>query len=70
MEDEEFGEHNRDVLTRWTQVWNAEAEAAAEAVAGELDRVPRARPAGEALAQLRRERDEVQAALQGKEVAA
>jgi len=70
VEDEEFGEHNRDVLTRWTQAWNAEAEAAAEAVAGELDRVPRARPAGEALAQLRRERDEVQAALQGKEVAA
>jgi hypothetical protein len=46
------------------------AVAAAEAVAKELDRVPRARPADEALEQLRRERDEVQAALQGKEVAA
>ena len=63
VEDEEFGEHNRDVLTAWVDTWNAEADAAAESIAGEIDRVPRARPAAEAIAQLRKERDELQGAL-------
>jgi len=66
LQDEEFGDHNRDVLHGWTQAWNAEAQAAAEAVAHELERVPRARPASEALEQLQRERD----ALQNQEVKA
>ena len=70
IEDEEFGDANREVLSGWTQTWNAEAEIAAEAVAKEIERVPRARPAAEALEQVRRERDELQAALSREEVAA
>jgi propane monooxygenase small subunit len=68
VEDEEFGAHNRDVLATWAARWNAEAEGAAEAVAKEIARVPRARPAAEALEQVRRERDELQSALQREEV--
>ena len=70
VDDKEFGNHNRDVLHGWTQSWNAEAEAAADAVAQELERVPRARPVSEALEQLRRERDAVQGAVQVEEVTA
>jgi propane monooxygenase small subunit len=70
IEDEEFGDHNREVLTRWTEAWNAEAEAAAEAVQDEIARVPKARPAAEALEQVRRERDELQSALQRQGAAA
>ncbi|HEX4720164.1 MAG TPA: hypothetical protein VH300_16700 [Thermoleophilaceae bacterium] len=68
VEDEEFGEHNREVLVGWAERWNTEAEAAAEAVATEIERAPRARPAAEALAQVRRERDALQSALQLQEV--
>jgi hypothetical protein len=70
LEDEEFGDQNRQVLKQWTQTWNSEAEAAAEAVATEIDRVPNARPAVDALDQVRRERDVLQSALQRQEVAA
>jgi hypothetical protein len=70
VEDEEFGDHNRAVLSDWTQSWNAEAEAAADALAAEIDRVPRARPASESLEQVRRERDELQSALRREEVTA
>jgi propane 2-monooxygenase small subunit len=70
LQDEGFGDHNRDVLGSWTRAWNAEAEAAADAVAHELERVPRARPVPEALEQLRQERDAVQSHLQGEEVTA
>jgi hypothetical protein len=70
VEDEQFGEHNRDVLAGWTEDWNAEAELAAEAVAAEIDRVPRARPAAEALEQVRGERDRLQAAPQREEARA
>jgi hypothetical protein len=68
--DEEFGDHNREVLGEWTQTWNTEADAAAEAVAKELDRVPRSRPASDALEQLRAERDEIQSAVQHEEALA
>jgi hypothetical protein len=70
VSDEEFGEHNREVLAGWAAKWNAEAEAAAAAVVEEIARVPRARPAAEALAQVRGERDELQAALQREEAKA
>jgi hypothetical protein len=70
VSDEEFGEHNSQVIARWTETWNREAEAAAEAVAKEIERVPRARPAAEALEQVRGERDELQSALRRQEVAA
>ena len=70
VEDEEFGAQNRDVLATWSERWNAEAEGAAEAVAEEIARVPRARPPAEALEQVRGERDELQAALRREEVPA
>ena len=72
VEDEDFGDHNRDVLTEWTQSWNAEAEAAVDAGVDVVKRVPapRARLAREALEQVRRERDQLQSALQRKEVTA
>jgi hypothetical protein len=58
------------VLAGWTERWNTEAEGAAEAVAEEIARVPRARPPAEALEQVRGERDELQAALRREEVPA
>jgi propane 2-monooxygenase small subunit len=70
IEDEDFGDHNRDVIDNWSEVWNAEAEAAAEAVAAEIERVPHARPGLEALEQVRRERDELQSVLRRQEVTA
>jgi hypothetical protein len=70
LEDAHFGDRNRDVLQLWTRTWNAEAEAAAGAVAQELERVPRARPVSESLEQLRRERDAVQRLVQDEEVTA
>jgi methane monooxygenase component A beta chain/propane monooxygenase small subunit len=70
VEDEAFGELNREIIAKWAESWNREAEAAAEAVVREIERVPHARPAGEALEQVRRERDELQSALQRQEVAA
>jgi propane monooxygenase small subunit len=70
VEDEEFGEHNRETIAGWAEKWNAEAETAAEAVASKLERIPHARAAAEALQQVRAERDELQSALQRQEVAA
>jgi propane monooxygenase small subunit len=70
VDDEEFGAHNREVLAGWATKWNAEADAAADALAPELDRVPHARPAEVSLEQVRRERDELQAVLTTQEVTA
>jgi hypothetical protein len=66
--DEEFGAHNREVLAGWAAEWNAEADVAADALASELERVPRSRPPADALEQVRRERDELQAVLEPQEV--
>jgi hypothetical protein len=68
--DEEFGAQNREVLAGWAAKWNAEADAAANALAPELDKVPGARPAEESLEQVRRERDELQGVLATQEVTA
>jgi hypothetical protein len=70
VEDEEFGAHNREVLAGWAAEWNAEAETAADALATELERVPHSRPPVQALEQVRRERDELQAVLNPQEVSA
>jgi hypothetical protein len=70
VDDEEFGAQNRSVLGEWAAKWNAEADAAADALAPELDKVPGARPAEQSLAQVRRERDELQAVLTTQEVTA
>ena len=70
VEDEEFGEQNREIIAEWAEKWNAEAEVAAEAVAKEIERVPHTRLTAEALEHVRRERDELQSALQRQEVAA
>jgi hypothetical protein len=70
VDDEQFGAQNREVLAGWAGAWNAEADAAADALAAELERVPRSRPPAESLEQVRRERDELQAALNPQEVAA
>ena len=47
-----------------------QADAAANALLTELERVPGSRPAAEGLAQVRRERDELQSVLQSQEVRA
>jgi propane monooxygenase small subunit len=70
VEDEEFGARNREVLAGWARSWNAEAEAAAEGIAGEIQRVPGTRPVEESLAQVKSERDELQSALAQAEVSA
>jgi propane 2-monooxygenase small subunit len=70
VEDEEFGAHNRQVLAGWAKQWNPEAEAAAESIAGEIERAPGARPFEESMAQVKSERDELQAALAQAEVTA
>jgi hypothetical protein len=69
VEDDEFGARNREILGGWAAQWNAESEAAADAVATELERVPRSRPPAEALEQVIGERDALQAVLQPQEVA-
>ena len=69
VEDDEFGTRNREVLAGWAAQWNREAEAAADALATELERVPRSRPPAEALEQVIGERDALQAVLQPQEVA-
>jgi methane monooxygenase component A beta chain/propane monooxygenase small subunit len=66
--DGEFGAQNREVLRGWAADWNAQADAAAEALATELERVPRSRPPAEGLEQVRRERDELQSVLEPQEV--
>jgi hypothetical protein len=58
------------VLAGWAAEWNAEAETAADALATELERVPHSRPPVQALEQVRRERDELQAVLNPQEVSA
>jgi hypothetical protein len=68
--DDEYGAQNRDVLAGWAADWNAKADQAADALATELERVPRSRPPADALAQVRRERDALQAILEAKEVSA
>jgi hypothetical protein len=68
--DEEFGAQNREVLAGWAETWNTEADAAADALTAELERVPRSRPPAESLEQVRRERDELQAVLNPQEVTA
>jgi propane 2-monooxygenase small subunit len=70
VQDEEFGAQNRDVLACWAKGWNAEAEAAAEAIAGEVEQVPGSRPVAESLEQVRSERDGLQSALAQAEVMA
>jgi len=70
VDDEQFGDQNREVLRDWTARWNAEADAAADALVGELELVPGARPAHESLAQVRAERDQLQAILDPTEVIA
>lgn len=70
LADAEFGAHNREVLQDWVADWNAEAEKAVASVAPELERVPRARPADDSIAQVRRERDEIQAAVTAEAVIA
>jgi hypothetical protein len=69
VEDDEFGARNREILGGWAAQWNAESEAAADAVATELGRVPRSRPPAEALEQVIGERDALQAVLAPQEVA-
>jgi propane monooxygenase small subunit len=66
--DGEFGAQNREVLRGWAADWNAQADAAAEALTTELERVPRSRPPAEGLEQVRRERDELQSVLEPQEV--
>jgi propane monooxygenase small subunit len=66
--DEEFGAQNREVLRGWAADWNAQADAAADALAAELKRVPRSRPPAESLEQVKRERDELQSVLEPQEV--
>jgi len=68
--DGEFGAQNREVLRGWAADWNAQADAAADALLSELERVPGSRPAAQGLAQVRRERDELQSVLQPQEVTA
>ena len=70
VQDEEFGAQNREVLSDWSETWNGEAEAAAEAIAGEVEQVPGSRPVAESLEQVRSERDQLQAALAHAEVTA
>jgi hypothetical protein len=70
VEDSEFGKHNREVLAGWAQSWNAEAESAAEAIAGDIEAVPGSRPVAESLAQVMSERDALQSALAQAEVPA
>ncbi|MHB8694113.1 MAG: ferritin family protein [Solirubrobacteraceae bacterium] len=70
VEDEEHGAANRAVLAKWCAAWDPFVDAAAESIAGELDKVPGARPAEVSIAQVRGERDELQAAVRGAEVAA
>src|SRR5258708_27020170 len=66
--DEQFGAQNRKVLRSWAAEWNGRAGAAADALATELERVPHSRPPAEALEQVKRERDELQAVLNPEEV--
>jgi len=68
VEDEEFGARNREVLAGWASQWNPETEIAAQAVAAEFERVPRARPRAQVLAQVTGERDALQAVLAPQEV--
>ena len=68
VEDEEHGTANRDVLAAWCAKWNPLVEAAAESIKGEIEKVPSARPAAESIAQVMRERDELQAAVTPAEV--
>jgi hypothetical protein len=70
LEDEEFGTHNREVFASWAAKWNSRVDAAAESIKGEVGRVPSARPVEESLAQVKRERDELQAAITPAEVTA
>jgi propane monooxygenase small subunit len=70
VEDEEFGSHNREVLAGWANAWNPEAEAAAESIAPEIERVPGSRPVEESIAQVKGERDELQSVLSQAEVTA
>lgn len=70
VEDGEFGSHNREVLAGWAKNWNPEAEAAAESIAGEIERVPGSRAVEESLAQVKSERDGLQSALAQAEVTA
>jgi hypothetical protein len=70
VEDEEFGSHNREVLASWAKSWNPEAEAAAESIGDEIDRVPGSRPVEESMAQVKSERDELQSVLAQAEVRA
>jgi hypothetical protein len=69
VEDEEFGSANRDVLAEWTETWNQLADEAADSVAVELENAPGADPAGDALARLRGERDELQNLVQREKAA-
>jgi hypothetical protein len=68
--DEEFGEQNREALVGWANSWNPEADAAAESIAGEIERAPGSRAVAESLAQVKSERDGLQAALAQAEVSA
>ena len=70
VEDEEYGDHNREVLSAWCTNWNPVVEAAADSIKGELERVPSARPVEESIAQVKRERDELQAHITPAEVTA
>jgi hypothetical protein len=69
VEDEEFGAHNREVLAHWTETWNGLADEAAQSVAPELEKVPRADPPSEAIERLRGERDELQNLVQKEKAA-
>jgi hypothetical protein len=60
VEDEQFGSHNREVIGKWIETWNALADDAAHAVAPEFEKAPRSDPPEEAIEQLRGERDELQ----------
>jgi hypothetical protein len=70
VEDEEHGAANREVLAAWCTKWNPVVEAAADSIEGELERVPSARPVEESIAQVKRERDELQANITPVEAAA
>ncbi len=70
VEDEEFGAQNREVLADWAKQWNPAAEAAAESIAGEIERAPGSRAVAESLAQVKSERDALQSALAQAEVTA
>ena len=57
------------MLAHWTETWNGLADEAAQSVAPELEKVPRADPPSEAIERLRGERDELQNLVQKEKAA-